>query len=88
MSSPTSYRITGVIRDKQGRITDVQLDDSQIYPVDSIMKWIKDGLYAFYTATPENAQTPVSVRGKKFLITQGNKTKVDNLDFLPLPALV
>lgn len=88
MTTPPSYRITGAIRDKQGRITDVQLDGSQIYSVENIMKWIKDGLYDFYTQTPENPSSAVSVRGKKFLITKGNETKVDNLDFLPLPALV
>jgi hypothetical protein len=86
--STTSYNITGAIRDKRGRLTHVQLEDARVYAVEDIMSWIRTGLYTFYTTQPDGARTPVTVRGKKFMVTKGNETKEDNLDYLQVPALI
>jgi hypothetical protein len=86
--SSNAYNITGAIRDRRGRLTHVQLDEARVYPVADVMAWIRDGLYTFYTTHPDGSKTQVSVRGKKFMVTQGNQTKEDNLDYLNVPALI
>jgi hypothetical protein len=83
-----TYRISGAIRNKRGILTHVQIDDQRIYPVADVIGWIRDGTYSFETLKEDGTPTPVSVRGKKFITTQGNRTLVDNLDYLPIPPLV
>lgn len=83
-----TYRISGAIRDKKGRVTEVQIEDAAIYTSESIIRWIKAGTFSFYTTQPDGTQTPISVRGKRFMVSKGNKIKEDNLDYLPVPALI
>lgn len=82
------YQFTGALRNKKGVLTHVQVNDQEIYPVADIIAWIKDGIYSFYTVKPNGNRTDVKVRGKRFMTTEGNHTQFDNLDELPIPALI
>jgi hypothetical protein len=87
-AADVNYRFSGAIRNKKGVLTHVQIEDQQIYPVADIVNWIRDGTYSFYTIKVNGNRTQVKVRGKRFMTTDGNYTKYDNLDELPVPALI
>lgn len=84
--SQGEYQLTGRIPNRKGVITHLQLNGISVYPVKDIIGWTKDGIYTFFTVTETGERTPVTVRGGKFMRSKGNKTTVDNLDYLPVAS--
>lgn len=80
-------KIVAVAHDGKKRITHVQMESGRVYPFGDVAGFIKNKQYLFVAQAPNKIDYAfVSVRsnkGGRFLTTLRNKTKEDNLDYLP-----
>jgi hypothetical protein len=83
-TDPITVKIVAISHDNHKRITHVQLESLRVYTFSEIAGFINAKQYNFITQAPDKKNfAQVKVRGKKFITTIGNKTKEDNLDYLP-----
>ncbi len=73
----STTKITKVKKNPDGDITDVMLDDGNIYPVDQAISMVHEGRI-------EGVNVGRAKNGREFLRSDPNDKKNDNLDNLPL----
>jgi len=69
-------KITKVKKNNDGDITDVMLDNGNIYPVNEVITMAKDHLI-------EGINVAKSKSGKEYIRSNPNDTAGDNLDNMP-----
>ncbi len=69
-------KITKIKKNPEGDITDVMLDDGNVYAINDAIMMAKDGLI-------EGVNVGKSRQGREFLRSNPNDVEKDNLDNLP-----
>ena len=82
------FKITCVVRDENGVIQQVGLDNDEVHQVDDIIYWIDNRIHEFFSTTPSGRfEVPVYVShppmGNPFITTNREGIPPNNLDLLP-----
>ena len=84
----TRFRITSVVRDKNGVIQQVGLDNGEMHQVGDIINWIDNYIHEFFSTTPSGRfEVPVYTShpptAHQFITTNRDGIPPNNLDLLP-----
>jgi Protein of unknown function (DUF3892) len=84
----TRFRIKCVVRDKNGVIQQVGLDNGEMHQVGDIIYWIDNRIHEFFSTTPSRRfDVPVYAShppmGNPFITTNRDGIPPNNLDLLP-----
>lgn len=82
------FRITCVVRDENGVIQQVGLDNGEVRQVGDIINWIDNHIHEIFSTTPSGRfEVPVYVShppmGIAFITTNRDGIPPNNLDLLP-----